>query len=153
MRDIFDKIIEETNKIVKGEFPRDEKLRAVCELIGARIPHCDWVGLYLVDPNDEDWLVLGPFVGEPTEHKRIPVGRGICGMAAKQKKTVVVDNVSKETDYLSCSVEVKSEIVVPIIKNDRVVGELDIDSHRLAAFTPEHQGSFERICQLLAELF
>ena len=153
MRDMFDKIIEETNKIVKGESPRDEKLRAVCELISARVPHCDWVGFYLADPVEEGWLVLGPFVGEATEHKRIPVGRGVCGMAAQRKKCIVVDDVSKETDYLSCSVRVKSEIVVPIIKKGRVVGELDIDSHRLSAFTPEHQESFERICRILAELF
>jgi len=82
---------------------------------------------------------------------RIPFGRGICGQAAERKETFVVQDVSKETNYLSCSPEVKSEIVVPIMKDGRVLGELDIDSHSLAPFTDEDREFLENICRLISE--
>jgi GAF domain-containing protein len=74
-----------------------------------------------------------------TPHVRIPLNQGICGAAASSGQTVIVDDVSKDPRYLACSLETKSEIVVPVFAHDRVVGELDIDSHFPAAFTPEHQ--------------
>ncbi|MGC1167639.1 MAG: GAF domain-containing protein, partial [Candidatus Acidiferrales bacterium] len=80
---------------------------------------------------------LGPFRGTMTPHTRIPLNQGICGAAASTGKTIVVDDVNADSRYLACSVETKSEIVVPIFVNKNVVGELDIDSHFPAAFTPE----------------
>jgi GAF domain-containing protein len=88
----------------------------------------------MLDPEDPNTLVLGPFVGDPTPHVRIPVTQGICGAAVASGKTVVVDNVSADPRYLSCSIKTRSEIVVPIYVHGKVAGEIDIDSHNPAAF-------------------
>ena len=96
-----------------------------------RMPDYSWVGIYLLDGNE---LVLGPFEGKPSPHTRIPLGRGICGAAAAEKATIIVDDVNADPRYLACSIETKSEIVVPIMKGNEVLGEIDIDSDRLAAF-------------------
>jgi GAF domain-containing protein len=107
----------------------------IVKTISQRPPHYDWIGFYMLDPNDNETLVLGPFVGDPTPHVRIPVNQGICGAAVASGMTVVVDDVNADPRYLSCSIKTKSEIVVPIYANGIVVGELDIDSHTPAAFT------------------
>jgi L-methionine (R)-S-oxide reductase len=107
----------------------------IVTIISQRLPHYDWVGFYMLDANDPDILVLGSFVGEPTPHIRIPVHEGICGAAVATRSTIVVDDVTADPRYLSCSLKTRSEIVVPIFVKDKVVGELDIDSHTPAAFT------------------
>jgi len=147
---IFDKIFEEIKDIIDSEIEKDEKLLKICRILKEKVPHYDWVGFYLVDEEKENELFLGPYVGEPTEHVRIPFGRGICGQAAERKETFVVEDVSKETNYLSCSPEVKSEIVVPIMKGGRILGELDIDSHTLSPFTEEDRIFLENICRLIS---
>jgi len=111
-------------------------------LLVENVPHYDWVGFYLVDKAKKE-LVLGPFVGEPTEHVRIPFGRGICGQAAERRTTFVVQDVSKEGNYLACSPKVKSEIVIPLFKGGEIIGELDIDSHTLS---PWKTGCSLRMC-------
>ena len=121
--------------------------RAV-EILKARVPDYTWVGIYLCFSNE---LVLGPFQGKPSPHTRIPVGRGICGAAAAEKATIIVDDVGADPRYLACSVETKSEIVVPIMRNGDVLGEIDIDSDRRAAFGPDDQRLLERVAALLAE--
>jgi L-methionine (R)-S-oxide reductase len=118
------------------------------ELLKARVPDYTWVGIYLCFSNE---LVLGPFEGKPSPHTRIPVGRGICGAAAAEKTTIVVDDVSADPRYLACSVDTKSEIVVPIMRNGDVLGEIDIDSDRAAAFGPNDRRLLERVAALLAE--
>jgi GAF domain-containing protein len=107
-----------------------------------------WVGIYLLDGNE---LVLGPYVGKPSPHTRIPLGRGICGAAAAEKATIVVDDVNADSRYLACSVETKSEIVVPIMQGTEVLGEIDIDSDRPSAFGPKDRELLEPIAALLAE--
>ena len=129
---------------------RDEKLHAICELLEREVAHYDWVGFYLVDPARERELVLGPFVGAPTEHTRIAFGQGICGQAADTEMTFVIQDVSQETNYLSCSPHVKSEIVVPIFKDGAVVGEIDIDSRALAPFTDADNVFLEQVAALVA---
>src|SRR6202012_2238263 len=94
-------------------------------LITDPLPHYNWVGFYMLDPHDETMLVLGPFHGAPTDHLRIPVTQGICGAAIAQEETVIVDDVAADPRYLSCSIETKSEIVVPIRANGSIVGEID----------------------------
>jgi len=96
---------------------------------------------------------LGPYIGKPTEHTKIPFGRGICGQAADRKETFIVQDVSKESNYLSCSPLVKSEIVVPIIKNNKVLGELDIDSHVIEPLTKEDIRFLEDVCNIITQLF
>src|SRR6201996_5303933 len=104
-------------------------------LIAERLPSYNWVGFYMLDPEDSGVLVLGPFRGAPTEHVRIPVSQGICGAAVAQDATVIVDDVHSDPRYLACSIETKSEIVVPIRVHGVAIGEIDIDSHDRAAFT------------------
>jgi len=112
------------------------------------MPDYSWVGIYLLDSNE---LVLGPFEGKPSPHTHIPVGRGICGAAAAEKATIIVDDVSADPRYLACSLDTKSEIVVPIMKGAEVLGEIDIDSDRRAAFGDKDQRLLEAVAALLAE--
>jgi GAF domain-containing protein len=91
----------------------------------------------MLDPSDKNVLVLGPYHGAPREHARIPVSEGICGAAVAQGETVIIDDVSEDPRYLACSIETRSEIVVPIRADGKIVGEIDIDSHTLNAFGAE----------------
>ncbi|MGD0095265.1 MAG: GAF domain-containing protein [Terracidiphilus sp.] len=110
----------------------------------AGVPGYDWSGFYWVDQGDAEMLVLGAFVGAPTEHVRIPLSSGICGAAVAQAKAIVVDDVARDPRYLACSLETKSEIVVPIHAGGRIVGEIDIDSHSPARFGAEDRAFLER---------
>ena len=121
----------------------DETVR----LLAAEMPPYTWVGIYLLDGEE---LVLGPFVGKPSPHTRIPLGRGICGAAATHKETIVVDDVNADPRYLACSLETKSEIVVPIMLHGDVLGEIDIDSDRPAAFGDADRVLLEKVAALLA---
>jgi GAF domain-containing protein len=123
-------------------------LKDTVESLKASVPHYTWVGIYLVDGNE---LVLGPFVGKPSPHTRIPLGRGICGAAATEKQTIVVDDVNADPRYLACSIETRSEIVVPIMKGTDVLGEIDIDSDAPAAFGDADRQLLESVARLLAE--
>lgn len=121
------------------------------EIIPARLPYYNWTGFYMIDPHDPEMLVLGPFRGAPTEHVRIPVSEGICGAAVAQNDTVIVDDVHSDPRYLACSIETKSEIVVPIRARGEVVGEIDIDSHDLAAFTQEDREFMEKCAVIVGD--
>ena len=118
-------------------------------LIAARLPYYNWVGFYMLVPSDDTVLLLGPFHGAPTGHVRIPVTEGICGAAVAQEQTVIVDDVSADPRYLACSLETKSEIVVPIRANGRVEGEIDIDSHDLAAFSSQDREFLEECAAII----
>ena len=119
-------------------------LQRIVDTIHTRLRAYNWVGFYMLDPADPTMLVLGPFAGAATPHTRIPVTEGICGAAVAQGETVVVDDVNSDPRYLSCSVETKSEIVVPIRVHGVIVGEIDIDSHTAAAFGLEDREFVER---------
>jgi len=146
----FDELLGAIREVVESTEGR-RALLEVCRLLKEGVGHYDWVGFYMVDPGTGGELVLGPYVGEPTEHVRIPFGRGICGQAAERRETFVVDDVSKEGNYLACSPYVRSEIVVPIF-NDRgqLVAELDIDSHTPASFSAEDRRFLERVAELVS---
>ena len=120
-------------------------------LIADRLPLYNWVGFYMLDPADDSMLVLGPFRGAPTEHVRIPVTEGICGAAVAQDQTVIVDDVSADPRYLACSIETKSEIVVPIRANGKIAGEIDIDSHELRAFGAEDRAFLEECAAIFGD--
>ena len=113
-----------------------------------RVAHYSWVGVYLLDGEE---LVLGPYLGKPSPHTRIPLGQGICGAAAATKSTIVVDDVNSDPRYLACSIETKSEIVVPVFVRGKVAGELDIDSHFLAAFGPDDRKLCEHAAAVLGK--
>lgn len=145
-------ILEDIEQIISSEILLDEKLEQICIYLKENVPHYDWVGFYLVEEENDEELVLGPFAGEPTEHTHIGFGEGICGQAADREENFVVQDVSKEDNYLSCSVDVKSEIVVPIFKDEKVVGEIDIDSHEIEPFTEKDEELLERIAEMAAEI-
>ena len=124
-------------------------MHAVCKLLHERMLKYNWVGFYMLEPGTQPpVLVLEAFVGAMTPHTRIPLNQGICGAAASSGKTIVVDDVSKDSRYLACSLETKSEIVVPVFVNKKVAGELDVDSHFAAAFGAEDQ----KLVQYCAEI-
>ena len=148
---LFNNLISKVREIVSGSPDTNNALLAICKLLKDNISYYDWVGFYLIDKSVKRELVLGPFIGEPTEHIRIPFGKGICGQAAERKTAFVVLDISKETNYLACSLKVKSEIVIPILKKGEILGELDIDSHTLSAFTEEDKQFLEKVCEIISE--
>jgi L-methionine (R)-S-oxide reductase len=143
----FDGITDDVEAIAHGKGGAADILLAVCRLLKDRVPYYDWVGFYIADPHDPV-LLLGPYVGARTDHVRIPFGKGICGQAADRKRTFIVQDVTKEGNYLSCSPSVRSEIVLPVMDGSEVIGELDIDSHTVAPFTDRDRTMLERICSL-----
>lgn len=146
----FDALKGELRAVLGGCGTTREKLLRICRLLEANVPHYHWVGFYLTDDEEEGMLVLGPYVGAPTEHTRIPFGKGICGRAASTGATLVVQDVSKEDDYLSCSASVRSEVVVPILDHDgKVLGELDIDSHLREPFGTDDREFLENVCRMV----
>jgi GAF domain-containing protein len=123
--------------------------QTVVEVLSCELAHYSWTGFYMLDPNDSGTLVLGPFVGDPTPHIRIPVTQGICGAAVASGETVIVDDVNADPRYLSCSIKTRSEIVVPIYANGKVIGEIDIDSRDPAAFTADDKALLEEVAQIV----
>ena len=95
--------------------------------------------------------MLGPYLGKPSPHTRIPLNRGICGAAASEKATIIVDDVNNDPRYLACSIETRSEIVVPIMRGDKVLGEIDVDSDGVAAFGEEDRELLEAVAKALAQ--
>jgi len=150
----FASLLDEVRKIVTGSNPRERKLQHICQLLADEVLYYNWVGFYLVDLEGEQELVLGPFVGEPTEHNLISFGDGICGQVADAQEMFVIQDVSQENNYLSCSPDVQSEIVVPLFNpEDELIGELDIDSHTKSPFTDEDRLFLDRVGELVGGLF
>lgn len=131
---------------------QDDLLFRICELLKQEVYHYDWVGFYILD-QDKNELVLGPYVGKPTEHTHIAVGKGICGQVAESGQTMVVQDVTQVENYISCGLDVQSEIVVPVLKDGKFVAELDIDSHSPAPFKAEDSEFLTKVCDLLIDRF
>ena len=122
----------------------------ITSLLQEKMLKYNWVGFYMLEPGaNPPMLALGKFQGAMTPHTRIALNQGICGAAASSGKTIVVDDVRNDPRYLACSVETRSEIVVPIFVHGQVAGELDIDSHFLSAFTHEDRGLVEYCAQIV----
>jgi GAF domain-containing protein len=129
----------------------DEAIRSAVTGLADSGEHYDWVGVYLLEG---DTLVLHTQVGAPTPHARIPVSQGLCGAAVRERRTIVVDDVREDPRYLACSLATRSEIVVPIVTPGGViVGEIDIDSDRPAAFGPGDRARVETTAAALAARF
>ena len=131
--------------------PKEKLLEDAVRILKNNFPKYTWVGIYLMDGAEE--LVLGPFLGKPSPHSRIRLDSGICGAAAREKETVIVPDVSADPRYLACSIETKSEIVVPIMRDGRVFGEIDVDSDLRDAFDAEDRKLLEKVADILAEKF
>ena len=125
-------------------------LKKICTLLKEKIDYYDWVGFYFIDKNNKK-LILRTFSGKPTEHKKIPIGKGICGQVAKISKSLIIGDVSKEKNYISCDIEVKSEIVVPIFVNGLNIGQIDVDSKKLNAFDKNDEDFLEQINELISK--
>jgi GAF domain-containing protein len=137
---------------IRRELPRSatatEAMTRLVTILKERIPDYTWVGVYQLQGDE---LLLGPYLGKPSPHTRIPVGRGICGAAATSSQTIVVDDVNSDERYLACSLETQSEIVVPVMRNGNVLAEIDVDSDRRAAFGPQDRVLLEAAAAILAE--
>lgn len=128
------------------------KLLKICQLLDAEIDYFNWTGFYFRN-GDREELILGPYVGAKTDHTVIPFGRGICGQVAVSGETFVVPDVQQQDNYLSCSVDTKAEIVVPIFKEGKNIGQIDIDSHRINPFTKEDEELLQWICEEVGKKF
>lgn len=149
----IDQIKKDSIEIINSSATRRDKLQKIAEMLNRDVPEFNWTGFYLSSDTEDRMLELGPFVGEETDHTKIPYGTGICGQAAETLDTFVVQDVSEADNYLACSVDVKSELVVPIMKDGSFVGELDIDSHTKNAITDAHKNLCEWICRELEIVF
>jgi GAF domain-containing protein len=120
-------------------------LQKICDLLFEHVPYYNWVGFYFME-DEAQMLQLGPYAGAATDHTRIPYGRGICGQVAVSGETFVVPDVWAEDNYLACSLETKAEIVLPIYKDEKLVAQLDIDSHYQDPFTDEDHVFLSKLC-------
>jgi L-methionine (R)-S-oxide reductase len=145
----IDEVRNEISTLAKAAPTAKALMQDICNRLHERMLKYNWVGFYLIEPGTQPpVLVLETFVGAMTPHTRIPLHQGICGAAASSGKTIVVEDVTKDSRYLACSLETKSEIVVPIFVKTQVAGELDIDSHFAAAFGTDD----EALVQYCAEV-
>ena len=152
MNSKFTQLLQEIKVFISSEKSLTEVLTATCLLLKNEVFHYDWVGFYLLD-REEDILRLGPYCGKPTDHTSIPVGKGVCGQVAETMKLKIVQDVSMEGNYIACSLDVQSEIVVPIISNGKLIAEIDIDSHSPAPFTSEDEKFLSEVCRKLSLRF
>ncbi|MCB2199207.1 GAF domain-containing protein [bacterium] len=144
---LIDELIETGQQTT--DFPNWEKW--IVKQLQEKVSTYSWVGFYWV-VGDE--LLLGAWDGpEATEHVRIPIGEGICGLAARTKETVLVDDVNEREDYLACFPYTRSEIVVPILRDGEAIGEIDIDGDEVGAFGDEDRKELERLAEVIGELF
>ena len=127
------------------------KLLKICQLLDQEVNYFNWTGFYFKN-GDKEELVLGPFVGAETDHTTIPFGKGICGQVAVSNQTFVVPDVQEQDNYLSCSIDTRAEIVVPIIKNGENIGQIDIDSHTRNPFSTEDKELLEWLCAEVANI-
>ncbi|MGB0868023.1 MAG: GAF domain-containing protein [Flavobacteriales bacterium] len=147
---IFESIIKDFKTYLEAKPTGEQAMKYVCEVIDHRLDYYDWIGFYLVSKTEERMLELGPYVGEHTDHVKIPFGKGICGQTAESQETFLIDDVTKEDNYIACSIHVKSEIVVPMFKNDLMIGQIDIDSSKINAFNEGDEIFLKQICSLIS---
>jgi L-methionine (R)-S-oxide reductase len=145
-----DEIVSRVEQAADSAAARDEALVEAVRLLKAERPHYNWVGIYLLEG---DTLVLHNYLGKPTEHTEIPVGRGVCGTAVAARANQIVDDVTAVDNYLACSLETRAEIVVLIRRGDDIFGQIDIDSDTPGAFTTGDEALLDRVAAALARRF
>lgn len=106
----------------------EQRMTEVCELLQTAIGYYDWVGFYFAN-HEAQTLHLKSYAGEPTDHTVIPFGKGICGQVAVSNENFIVSDVKAQNNYIACSIYVKAEIVIPLFKDGKNIGQIDIDSH------------------------
>ena len=143
--DQYNTLAKQLDALLTGETDRIANLSNASALLNQFLPNINWVGFYLLQQNE---LVLGPFQGLPA-CVRIPIGRGVCGEAVSQKETLVVKDVHAFPGHIACDAASQSEIVIPLIQQDQVIGVLDIDSPIKDRFSVEDQAGLEHFVQTL----
>jgi len=149
--ELYDLLREQISHALKSKADPLQRLQLTCDLLLDGISQCQWAGYYIADPLGAPMLLLGPSAGPATEHTRIAFGQGVCGQAASTLKTFVIDDVSSESNYLSCSPDVKSEIVVPVLSMGEFVGELDLDSHYPGGFGDSEKNFLQWLALIVSE--
>lgn len=137
--------------IIENSNSSEESLQLICNFLMKEISYYDWVGFYFKNGNKEE-LKLAEFSGEPTEHTIIPFGKGICGQVAISNQNFVVQDVNDQDNYISCGWKVKSEIVIPIFKNEENIGQIDIDSHSVNPFSKSDEDLLEFVCEQVSKI-
>ena len=146
----IEEVRNEMSALAERSANADDLMGKMVKLLRERMLKYNWAGFYMLEPGTQPpVLALGAADGATTPHTRIPLNQGICGAAASSGKTIVVDDVSKDPRYLACSLETKSEIVVPVFVHGKIAGELDIDSHFPAAFTAEDENLVQHCAALV----
>jgi len=148
----YPELTEELNALADAAENVEDLMSTIVSGLQERLHYFDWVGFYMIEQGrlgEDPMLVLGPYVGAETPHKRIPLNQGICGAAVSSGQTVVVDDVNADPRYLACSIQTRSEIVAPVFVKGNVVGELDVDSHIPAAFAGEDRKLVEHCAALV----
>ena len=148
---MFEKLKSEITVLIENSKEVNQTLTSICDALKSKIPHYDWVGFYFKNDKKRE-LVLGPYAGKPTDHSTIPFGKGICGQVAVSNKNFVVPDVQAQDNYIACSLEVKSEIVIPIFVKGENIGQIDIDSNTLNPFSKADETFLEFICAKIATL-
>lgn len=148
---MFEKLKSEITVLIENSKEVNQTLTSICDALKSKIPHYDWVGFYFKNDKKRE-LVLGPYAGKPTDHSTIPFGKGICGQVAVNNKNFVVPDVQAQDNYIACSLEVKSEIVIPIFVKGENIGQIDIDSNTLNPFSKADETFLEFICAKVATL-
>ena len=144
-------LVENVKAIIDKDLPLISNLSNLSRLIYDSIPNVSWCGFYLTF-EDRDELYLGPYQG-PLACTIIPFGKGVCGTCALEKKTQLIPNVHKCINHIACSSKTNSEIVVPIIKNNRVVAVIDLDSEEFSNFSLAHQEELEKVNLKMMKIF
>jgi GAF domain-containing protein len=144
----YDDVLASVRAAIDAAGSQDDAMTQAVRVLKDQMPDYSWVGIYLLDGQE---LVLGPYLGKPSPHTRIPLNQGICGAAASTRETIIVDDVDADPRYLACSLETRSEIVVPIMRGDDVVGEIDIDSDKKAAFGAADRELLEAVAAFLSQ--
>jgi GAF domain-containing protein len=141
-------ILDKLSTMEKSGLAFETLLHSAVEMLHASNPRFHWTGIYELFPDNV--LRLGPFIGAPTDHVFIAVGRGVCGTAVAERRTINVPDVSKADNYLACSSATKSELVVLIRRGAKIYAQIDIDSHDLDAFDPETVSKVEGVAEWIA---
>ncbi|HAD98081.1 MAG TPA: histidine kinase [Cryomorphaceae bacterium] len=147
---MYTELLNQINKLLSK--PVKEALQECCKLLEDKTEHYTWVGFYFMNHRTRQ-LHLGPYTGAPTDHTIIPFGKGICGQVAVSGTTYLAEDVSEESNYIACSMDVRSEIVLPVYHGAELVAQLDIDSNTLNAFSPEDEAFLQEICTRIGKTY
>lgn len=148
---MYNTLKPEITSLLDGNLAVNNKLEAICQLLQKNVAHYNWVGFYFANFENKT-LHLKAFAGKPTDHTVIPFGKGICGQVAESHKNFVVPDVKAQDNYIACSIEVKSEIVVPLFKNGVNIGQIDIDSNTINPFNEADERFLEWVNEQVAKI-